>query len=155
MRPHDNLSIDMRQLEQATLRHPLLADMSPINLNAEVRVLLFGQIFPIPSRKFRVGRESGTGDIVRHESRVGIDVSETDDVLVANDAAPSAVGEFDGGLDDPVVVGVVERVSSHLLTCQIEQDLGKEGAEEMRKGNAPALLILPSSYFRGYRSTWE
>jgi hypothetical protein len=53
---------------------------------------------------------------VREESRVGQDVAERDDVVVADDAPATGGRNLLGGLDDPVVVGIVEAVGGDLLS---------------------------------------
>jgi hypothetical protein len=54
---------------------------------------------------------------VSEESRVGEDVSEGDHVVVSDYSTSTVQGEFFRRFDDPVIVRIVERVSSHLLTC--------------------------------------
>lgn len=56
------------------------------------------------SGEFGVGGEGGTGDVVREESGVGREVAESDDVVGADYATATGVGEGFCGFDDPVVV---------------------------------------------------
>lgn len=46
-------------------------------------------------------------------------MQELDDVVVANDSTTSRLGKLAGGEDLPVVVGVVVRIASDLLSFEI------------------------------------
>lgn len=120
--PHRDSSRDMNQLEVARLGHPLLAGVRLVDLQLKLDValadlaLLLVRAGTVPRREFRVGRHGRTGDVVRHQGRVGPDVAERDHVAVADDAPSSGRRDLAGRLDDPVVVGVIERVAGDLLT---------------------------------------
>lgn len=122
--PHGDARRDMDELEVARLGHPLLALVRAVDVDAEVRVgdlgraLLLARALAVPRRELGVGREGRARDVVREERRVGHDVAERDDVVVAHDAPAACRGERACRLDDPVVVGVVERVARHLLALR-------------------------------------
>lgn len=111
----------MDQLEVTRLGHPLLAGVRFVDLQLKLDValadlaLLLVRAGTVPRREFRVGRHGRTGDVVRHQGGVGPDVAEGDHVAVADDAPSSGRRDLAGGLDDPVVVGVVEGVAGDLL----------------------------------------
>lgn len=117
MGPHGNLERDVNELEVAALRHPLLAEAGIIDADFEVRVLDAIEVLAVPGRELGVGREGRACDVVGEEGRVRLNVPEGDDVVLADDVRGFVVGEDDGGFDNPVVVGVVERVRSDLLAC--------------------------------------
>lgn len=99
------------------LRHPLLSLVRVVDLQLEVRVELVVAVDVVPGRELGVGREGGAGDVVCHEGRVGVDVTEGDHVVLADDSSSSRLRELVSRLDDPVVVRVVEGVSCDLLSC--------------------------------------
>ena len=53
---------------------------------------------------------------MREQERVGLDVAELDEVVVAHDAAAALLGERLGGDDLPVVICVSVRVAGDLLS---------------------------------------
>lgn len=55
---------------------------------------------------------------MRHERRIRVNVDQLDDVLVSNNSSAAAFGNLLRGMDNPVIVRVVEGISSDLLTCR-------------------------------------
>lgn len=117
-RPHGDSREDMDQLEMAALGHPLLPFVRAVNLKRKVRFLLIGRFCRIdrPRCKLGVGRHERAGDVMRHECRISVDVNKLDDIALTNDASSTRLGNVLGRIDGPVVVGVIERIPSDLLT---------------------------------------
>ncbi len=97
------------------------------------------------------------------ENGIGIDVEKLNNVLLTDDSTPACVGDFSSGEDLPVIVGVVVGVASDLLTCIQGQGESCELSlaavlctTAYRKTlDSLLLLILPSSYRKGYLSGCE
>jgi hypothetical protein len=117
MGPHRDPRLNMHQLEMTTLGHPLLALVRVVDLDLEVCVGLPGLVDAVPGRELGVRREGWAGDVMREESRIGVDMTEGDDVVLANNAAATGIGDLLGRFDDPVIVRVIKGVSRDLLSC--------------------------------------
>lgn len=118
--PHGDFGGHMNELEVARLCHPLLAGMCIVDIQAEGRIVVSGVVVPWPGRELLVGRHQRTCDVVRQEVGLGVDVQETDDIVVTDDAAPAVLGDLLRRLDDPVVVCVVEGIPCDLLTLRAD-----------------------------------
>lgn len=100
--------------------------------------------------EFLVGGEPGGGDVVREEVGVGYDVAELDKVAILDGAVGIlAFWDRSGREDNPVVVGVVERISGDLLACGM---LVLCCFMKYHPVHEPWEEILPSSYLKGYLS---
>lgn len=123
MSPHRDPRRYVYQLEMTRFSHPLLSLVSIVDIQFEMSIEFFRLTFffrgrgTVPSSEFGVCCESWTRYVVSEESRVGEDVSEGDHVVVSDYSTSTVQGEFFRRFDDPVIVRIVERVSSHLLTC--------------------------------------
>ena len=117
MSPHRYVSIDVDQLEVTALGHPLLSLVRIVDLNLEVSVGLLLRILAIPGSKFGVGGKGRACDVVSEESGVGHDVAKSDHVVMSHHATSTSRRDLLRRLDDPMIVGIVEGVSSDLLAC--------------------------------------
>ena len=71
-----------------------------------------------------MGGETRRSDIVSHKEGVGSSVEELDDIVMAHDPSTSSLRESLGGDDDPVVVLILMRVTSDLLTLAADSFVG-------------------------------
>lgn len=113
--PHSNLARVVNKLEVTGNALEVLAILSVLNTDLEEGV---GAAFAKPvgrwdRRELLVGGVVGRRNIVRQKDRVGAHVSQTNEIVVLDDAAHLLVVVL--GNDLPVVVGVVERVAGDLL----------------------------------------
>lgn len=118
MRPHRDLGRVVDEFEQASHGAKVLVLFTALELDLEegVVVAFALRFFDFDSREFLVGREPGGGDIVREQVSAGYNMAEFDEVTVFDGEISSAViGGWGSGKDNPVVVGVVVGVASHLL----------------------------------------
>lgn len=72
-------------------------------------------------RDLLVGSETGGGDVVAHQVRIGHDMEELDDIVVANNSSTTGLGKGLGGENDPVVVLIFVRVPGNLLAWEGRQ----------------------------------
>jgi hypothetical protein len=114
--PHGNLAWVVEELEVTSDRLEVLVLLSVLNSNLEKSVLLTlaKGLLRGDSSEFLVGRVVRRGDIVREKNLVSTDVAETNKVVVLDNASKLLV--VIGGQKLPVVVGIVVRVTSNLLT---------------------------------------
>ena len=101
------------------LGHPLLVVLIVVGVVDFERKVSFGKkgfVETVPGRKFGVGGHRGARDVVSHERGVGVDVEQFDHIALTDDSSSTGFGDLLGRLNDPVIIRVVERVSSDLLT---------------------------------------
>ena len=115
MGPHSNMGAFVHETKVPALRLPLHAFMRVVYLDAKERVVVSRFVLAIMCSELGVGGHERTGDIVRHEDGVGVDVQELHNVSMSHNAPSAAVGYFFGRQHHPVIVRVVESVASHLL----------------------------------------
>lgn len=116
MSPHGNFAWVVDELEVTGNRLEVLVLLSVLNSNLEKSVLLTLAkcLLRGDSSEFLVGRVVRRGDIVREKNLVSTDVAETNKIVVLDNASKLLV--VIGGQKLPVVVGIVVRVTSNLLT---------------------------------------
>lgn len=114
--PHGNFAWVVDELEVTGNRLEVLVLLSVLNSNLEKSVLLTLAkcLLRGDSSEFLVGRVVRRGDIVREKNLVSTDVAETNKIVVLDNASKLLV--VIGGQKLPVVVGIVVRVTSNLLT---------------------------------------
>ena len=115
VREEGDFGLGVDELEVRALGHPLLPVMRVVDPELEVRVALARLVFAVPRRKLGVGWHGRAGDVVREQDGARVDVLELDNVLLTHNAPSSSLGDLLGRQDLPIVVGVVERISRHLL----------------------------------------
>ena len=105
----------MHQLEVPRLALPHLIVVPVDQLHVKQRVVVPRDIVLRHGGELLVRRHEWGRDVVREQERVGLDVPELDEVVVAHDAAAALLGERLRRDDLPVVVCVGVRVAGDLL----------------------------------------
>lgn len=152
VRPHCDLGGVMDQLEEAGHGAEVLVLFAVFKLDFEegVVVAVTLRFLNLNGGEFLVCGEPGGGDVVREEVGVGYDVAELDKVTILDGAVGIlAFWDRSGREDNPVVVGVVERISGDLLACGM---LVLCCFMKYHPVHEPWEEILPSSYLKGYLS---
>lgn len=113
--PHGNTGRDVDKLDQAGKGAELLGRLAVLDLELEQSIIValtLGQIGS-HSGEFLVGRVVWGSDIVGEKVAVSADVEELNDISITD--ALGIVGNRLGRDDLPQVVGIVVRVTGHLL----------------------------------------
>jgi hypothetical protein len=115
--PERHLGRHVNEPKMSGLASERLSFMCIVHLYLEQGIVVSGGIVDGPGGKFLVGRHERRSDIVRQQVGLRVDMQKLDDIVVTDDTASSAFGDLPGRNDLPVVVGIVVRVTSDLLTC--------------------------------------
>jgi hypothetical protein len=81
-----------------------------------------------------VGGETRRSDIVGQQERVGLNVEELDDIVVADNPSTASLGESLGGNDHPVIVFVLMGVTGDLLALTADSVVGVITGVALRMG---------------------
>lgn len=131
----------MLQLEMVSLsgQHPPFITIGQLQVEQGLVVavhLILGQ-----SGEFLVGSKTGGSDIVGNQERVGLDVEELDDIVVANNPSTASFGKSLGGNNHPVVILIFMGVTRNLLALAADPLVGVITGVTLRMGVQQVLCV--------------